>query len=179
MIYTTYYQSPIGELLLAAQVDALIGIWLVGQKYYLKGISEPMTERADYPILVQTAQWLDRYFAGERPEIAELTLRPQGSDFRQAVWEILCHIPYGDTLTYGEIAALIAHKNGRPTMSAQAVGGAVGHNPIAIIIPCHRVMGTNGNLTGYAGGLDKKIQLLQHEGIDVHQLSMPKRSTAP
>ena len=104
--------------------------------------------------------WLDRYFNGEKPKISELSLAPRGSDFRQEVWKILCEIPYGQTLTYGQIASKISK-----TMSAQAVGGAVGHNPISILIPCHRVLGANGKLTGYAGGLDKKIELLKLEKI--------------
>lgn len=121
---------------------------------------------------------MDRYFKGERPEIAELPLAPIGGEFRQTVWKILCEIPYGQVITYGEIAKKIAQKRGLNRMSAQAVGGAVGHNPISLIIPCHRVVGTNGSLTGYSGGLDKKIRLLEFEGVDMSNLYRPKKGTA-
>ena len=121
---------------------------------------------------------LDRYFAGEKPEISELPLAPIGGEFRQAVWKILCEIPYGQVTTYGEIAKKIAAQRNRKTMSAQAVGGAVGHNPISIIIPCHRVVGSNGSLTGYAGGIDLKIKLLEHEGVDLSKFFVPKKGTA-
>ena len=122
------------------------------------------------PILQQAGRWLDRYFAGERPAVNELPLAPVGSDFRQEVWKILCEIPYGQTTTYGEIAQKLSARLGRERMSARAVGGAVGHNPISIIIPCHRVVGSNGRLTGYAGGLERKIKLLTHEGVDLTRL---------
>lgn len=117
------------------------------------------------PVLRRARDWLDRYFAGEIMLPGELPLAPAGSAFRQAVWEYLCEIPYGEVTTYGEIARKMAARLGRASMSAQAVGGAVGHNPISIIIPCHRVVGANGNLTGYAGGIDRKIQLLKLEGV--------------
>ena len=109
-------------------------------------------------------EWLERYFSGEKPSPEELPLRPEGTDFQQMVWRELLHIPYGQVTTYGSLAKAVAKKMGRETMSAQAVGQAVGHNPISIIIPCHRVMGTDGSLTGYAGGLDRKIRLLELEG---------------
>lgn len=123
-------------------------------------------EAADTGILNRTKEWLDRYFAGERPGISELALAPAGSEFRRAVWKILCEIPYGEVTTYGEIARRIAAQRGVESMSSQAVGGAVGHNPISIIIPCHRVLGTDGSLTGYAGGLARKRWLLNLEGAD-------------
>lgn len=179
MIYKAQYQSPVGDILLAAKNDALIGLWLSQQKYYLGSIKEEMAERADYPVLAEACGWLDQYFAGEKPEISALKLAPAGSSFQQAVWNILCEIRYGEVTTYGEIAKAVAVKFGKQHMSAQAVGGAVGHNPISIIIPCHRVVGTNGSLTGYAGGIDKKIQLLTHEGVDMEKLFVPKKSTAP
>lgn len=115
-------------------------------------------------VLAAAKRWLDRYFAGEEPLPAELPLAPVGSPFRQAVWKLLCGIPYGETTTYGAIAKKLAPMLGRETMSAQAVGGAVAHNPISVIIPCHRVLGSDGSLTGYAGGIDKKIWLLKKEG---------------
>lgn len=124
--------------------------------------------------MIKTKKWLDRYFKGEKPQIAELDLAPIGSDFAQNVWKILCDIPYGQITTYGNIAKKVAEIMNKNTMSAQAVGGAVGHNPISIIIPCHRVVGTNGNLTGYAGGIDKKIFLLKHEQVDMRKLFIPK-----
>lgn len=165
MVYTSYYDSPIGVLLLAGRDEKLVGLWIEGQKYFLGSLREEPQERRSTPVLRQAGLWLDRYFAGERPAVSELALAPAGSEFRKEVWRILCEIPYGETTTYGEISQQIAARRGR--MSAQAVGGAVAHNPISIIIPCHRVVGSNGNLTGYAGGLQKKIKLLTHEGVDM------------
>jgi len=167
MLYSTTYPSPVGLITIASTEDALVGLWIEGQKYFIESIKEPITEQPDLPILIETTSWLDRYFSGEQPDLKELNLAPIGGDFRQLVWSILCQIPYGETTTYGEIAKQVAARMGRKTMSAQAVGGAVGHNPISIIIPCHRVVGTNGSLTGYAGGIDKKIWLLNHEGLDI------------
>ena len=129
-------------------------------------------------ILEKTKYWLDRYFKGEKPSIDELDLSPLGSDFRKSVWKILCEIPYGEVITYKDIADTIAKKKGLKKMSSQAVGGAVGHNPISIIIPCHRVVGTNGSLTGYAGGIDKKVYLLKHEKVNMEKLFIPKKGTA-
>ena len=166
MLYSTTYPSPVGLITIASTEDALVGLWIEGQKYFIESIKEPITERPDLPILIETTNWLDRYFSGEQPDLKELNLAPIGGDFRQLVWSILCQIPYGETTTYGEIAKQVAARMGRKTMSAQAVGGAVGHNPISIIIPCHRVVGTNGSLTGYAGGIDKKIWLLDHEVLN-------------
>lgn len=159
MIYKTEYKSPIGKLTLASDGNNLIGLWIEGQKYFASTVKTEMVERNKLPIFQETKNWLDRYFRGEKPAISELLLAPNGSEFRQKVWKILCEIPYGEVTTYGDIAK----KLGVSRMSAQAVGGAVGHNPISIIIPCHRVIGHNGNLTGYAGGLDLKIKLLEHE----------------
>lgn len=161
MNHLTNYSSPLGLLTLAEEDGALIGLWLEHQKYYpaaLDGIHSPT------PLLRQAANWLDRYFAGQCPDPRELNLAPKGSEFRRQVWEILCRIPYGETTTYAAIARELAARRGLPRMSAQAVGGAVGHNPVSIIIPCHRVIGTDGSLTGYAGGIDKKEWLLHWEG---------------
>ena len=163
MIYTTHYKSPIGDLLLASKDNKLIGLWIEGQKYYMSNFLEEMKENDNDKTLLKAKKWLDRYFNKEKPSIKELELNPMGSEFRQAVWKILCEIPYGKVTTYKEIAEEIAKQKGIAKMSAQAVGGAVGHNPISIIIPCHRVVGTNGDLTGYAGGIDKKKYLLEHE----------------
>lgn len=170
MFYKTNYKSPLGLLMLASDGENLIGLWLEGQKYFCASIKEELTEKNDLPIFQKTKDWLDRYFQGKKPLITELPLAPIGGEFRQEVWKILCNIPYGELLTYGEIAKMIAAKKEKLTMSAQAVGGAVGHNPISIIIPCHRVVGSNGNLTGYAGGIDKKIKLLEHEGVNMSKL---------
>lgn len=166
MIYTARYISPVGKLLLAAGDDKLIGLWMENQKYFPNSIQWPENESPEHSVLAQTRDWLDRYFAGQKPSPRELNLAPEGSDFRRAVWDILCEIPYGQTRSYRDISRELAVKLGREHMSAQAVGGAVGHNPIGIIIPCHRVLGSDGSLTGYAGGLEKKRWLLRHEGLD-------------
>ena len=178
MVYTSHYDSPPGALLLAERDGKLVGLWMEGQKYFLGSLREESQERESSPVLRQAGLWLDRYFAGERPAISELPLAPIGSEFRKEVWQVLCEIPYGETTTYGEISQKIAARHVLERMSAQAVGGAVGHNPISIIVPCHRVVGSNGSLTGYAGGLQKKIKLLTHEGVDMERLFVPKRGTA-
>ena len=170
MVFSTRYSSPVGVLTLACDGDALIGLWLDGQKYYGGGVAEAMPEKDGLPVFAAAKKWLDNYFAGKRPAPAALPIAPRGSEFRQAVWEILCAIPYGETTTYGEIAKKIAAGRKRETMSSQAVGGAVGHNPLSIIIPCHRVVGSTGSLTGYAGGINNKIKLLMLEGVDVSRL---------
>ena len=158
MMVKTEYASPVGKLTLVSDGEAIIGLWIAGQKYFAAGTPTNLPARDDLPVFMQARDWLDRYFAGKRPAANELPLAPQGSAFRQSVWRILCEIPYGQTVTYGEIAKSLGVR------SAQAVGGAVGHNPISIIIPCHRVLGSDGSLTGYAGGAQKKIWLLRHEG---------------
>ena len=167
MIYTSTYSSPLGDILLASKNNELVGLWFKDQKYFLGPIKEKTKEKNNEEIFLKTKNWLDRYFKGEQPNIKELSLNPIGSDFRKEVWKILCEIPYGKTIAYKEIADKIAKEKGIKSMSAQAVGGAVGHNPISIIIPCHRVVGTNGNLTGYAGGLDKKEYLLKLEQVNI------------
>ena len=164
MIYTCNYLSPLGEILLAADEAGLTGLWFVGQKYYAHGLPDESIWQ-ETKILTETRRWLNIYFSGEEPKFTP-PLHPVGTAFRQAVWKILLQIPYGQTVTYGEIAQQLAAEQGISTMSAQAVGGAVGHNKISIIIPCHRVIGADGSLTGYAGGIDKKIALLKLEGTD-------------
>lgn len=156
----------------------LVGLWTLGQKYFESTLYGHVEEKNDLAIFRQTKAWLERYFQGKRPDIAELPLAPEGNDFRQAVWKILRKIPYGQVITYGEIARQIARERGVAKMSSQAVGGAVGHNPISVIIPCHRVVGANGNLTGYAGGINLKIKLLAHEGVDMDNFFVPKKGTA-
>ncbi|NGM17773.1 methylated-DNA--[protein]-cysteine S-methyltransferase [Eggerthellaceae bacterium zg-893] len=174
---TQYYDPEFGAITLASDGESLVGLWLEGQKYFAGGAAESLVPRDDLPVFDSARTWLDRYFAGEAPTPDELPLAPSGSDFARRVWDILRSIPYGSLRTYGDIAAQIAAETGRRA-SAQAVGGAVGHNPISIIVPCHRVVGANGSLTGYAGGIDKKVRLLKHEGVDMTGLFVPKRGTA-
>lgn len=178
MYYSRNYQSNVGDLTLVSDGENLTGLWMVGQKYYCKTVDGEILPREELPVFRTVTDWLDLYFAGKQPPISDLPLAPSGGEFRQAVWKILCEIPYGQVTTYGEIAKKMARLQNRQTMSAQAVGGAVGHNPISIIIPCHRVVGTNGSLTGYAGGVDKKIKLLELEGVDMSRLTVPRRGTA-
>lgn len=163
MLYKTYYKSPIGNLILVSDGDNLVGLYMENQKYYLNGIKQELTSKDNLQVFENTKKWLDRYFAKENPSIKEIPLAPIGGEFRQKVWKILCEIPYGKTTTYGEIAKRIAKEMDKEKMSAQAVGNAVGHNPISIIIPCHRVVGKDGSLTGYAGGIEKKRILLELE----------------
>ena len=165
MVYICYYDSPVGRLLLAEKDGALAGLWIEGQKYFLGSMREETEEKADSTMLNRIKEWLDCYFNGEKPPVSELKLAPVGSEFRKAVWNALCEIPYGQITTYGEITKKLAASHGISEKAAQAVGGAVAHNPISIIIPCHRVVGAKGELTGYAGGLDKKVWLLTHEGV--------------
>ncbi|MDR2492302.1 MAG: methylated-DNA--[protein]-cysteine S-methyltransferase [Coriobacteriales bacterium] len=164
MISSTVCPSPVGELTLACDETGLLGLWLSGQKYHGSTLGLAMTQNADAPALREAVQWLDRYFAGERPDAAALTLAPRGSAYRQEVWRALCEIPYGEVASYGQVAQTVAQRLGTQQASARAAGGAIGHNPISIIIPCHRVIGSNGSLTGYAGGLERKTWLLELEG---------------
>ena len=176
MLYTTTYQSPLGEITLAERDGKLAGLWFNGQKYFLSGIREELVPCENREVFIKTKDWLDRYFSGDAPSADELDLAPVGSDFRQTVWKILREIPYGETVTYGEVAKEAAKRLGLESMSAQAVGNAVGHNPISVIIPCHRVVGADGGLTGYAGGIDKKIYLLRHEGLDMSRFKPTKKA---
>lgn len=178
MFFSTEYASSIGRLTIASDGEHIVGLWLNGQKYFLGTLPEMPSPKDDLAVFDKARDWLDRYFAGQMPDPGELPLKPMGSAFRQAVWACLCEIPYGEVTTYGTIAKKIAEIRGCETMSAQAVGGAVGHNPISIIIPCHRVVGANGSLTGYAGGINKKIALLALEGADMESFFKPKRGTA-
>lgn len=180
MFYQTTYPSPLGTLTIASDAggENLVGLWLEGQKYFGGSLSQPMETRDDIPLFNSAKQWLARYFAGGKPALSELPLAPQGSPFRQAVWAILRDIPYGQVCTYGDIARKLAQAQGKASVSSQAVGGAVGHNPLSILIPCHRVVGSDGSLTGYAGGIAKKIQLLELEGVDTSRFSIPAKGTA-
>lgn len=163
MIHTAYYDAPYGRYVMAAEDGALTGLWLEGQKYFPSDLPEPSGEEAE--IFARARRWLDAYFAGRQPEVSALPIAPRGSAFAQSVWQLLLEIPYGQTVTYGQLAKRLAEQRGLTRMSAQAVGGAVGHNPISVIIPCHRVLGAKKRLTGYAGGLDVKTFLLKLEGV--------------
>lgn len=165
MDYITYYNSPMGRLILGSDGENLTGIWIREEDYLKEAQGRETEEQEGLPIFSQTSSWLDRYFAGEKPEISELPLKLEGTLFRMEVWKLLCEIPYGETTTYGKIAKKIAAKMGKEKMSAQAVGGAVGHNPIPIVVPCHRVIGADGSMTGFSCGMENKIWLLTHEGF--------------
>jgi O-6-methylguanine DNA methyltransferase len=176
MQYTSQYHSPLGDILIAADEEGLTGLWFEGQKYYALYLDKDNEER-ETQILKDTKKWLDIYFSGQEPDF-KVPLHFTGTDFQNEVWEILYSIPYGKTMTYGEIACVLAKRKGLERMSAQAVGGAVGHNEISIIVPCHRVVGSQGSLTGYAGGIDKKVSLLKLENVDMDKLYVPKKGTA-
>lgn len=172
MHYINEYNSPLGKIALASNGQEIIGLWFEGQKYFAGSIQTPYKVE-DLPIFEQAKAWLDIYFLGKEPNFTPPICMGEISEFRKKVWEIMLNIPYGQTMTYGQIAEQIANETGK-RVSAQAVGGAVGHNSISLIIPCHRVVGTNGSLTGYAGGLDKKVALLELEGVDLSAFSAPK-----
>ena len=176
MQYTTTYQSPLGEILLAADDIGLTGLWFDGEKFYADSL-DPDHEERMVPVFELVKKWLDIYFSGRKPDFMP-PVHMIGSEFRRQVWKILREIPYGETITYGALAKRIAEEKGLKRMSAQAVGGAVGHNEISIIIPCHRVVGSDGSLTGYAGGIDKKERLLMLEGVNMENFYVPTRGTA-
>lgn len=165
MDYLSHYASPLGPITLSADGEALTGLWFDGQKYFGATLS-PCQEEADLPVFGEARRWLALYFAGKDPGPAP-PISPKGSPFRQEVWRLLRSIPRGQTVTYGQLAVQAARAMGRTSMSPQAVGGAVGHNPISLMIPCHRVVGADGSLTGYAGGVGKKRRLLELEGVDL------------
>ena len=165
MDFTWHCDSPLGGIMLASDGTHLVGLWFDGQMYFARGLAKEHEEK-NLPIFAETMRWLDVYFSGKRPDFTP-SIRLRGTSFQKEVWEILLKIPYGKTMTYGDIADKIAKKKGIPKMSAQAVGGAVGHNPITLIVPCHRVVGANGNLIGYAGGVERKKCLLELEKLAV------------
>lgn len=181
------YDSPIGKLTLSGDGTSITGLWIEGQKYFGRTLETENRESngcvggsdnaEPCEVFGEVREWLEAYFRGEQKAIS-FSLAPKGSAFQKSVWEVLEAIPYGETTTYGEIARKLADRQGKPSMSAQAVGGAVAHNPISILIPCHRVVGANGSLTGYAGGIERKIKLLALEGVDVGQFFIPKCGTA-
>ena len=171
-----HYDSPLGGITLSGNEGALTGLWFDGQKYFGASLPKEYGEKP-LPVFRQAVRWLDTYFSGKAPDFTP-PLCIQATPFRKTVWELLLTIPFGETMTYGEIAKRIAGQNGLSRMSAQAVGGAVGRNPIALIIPCHRVVGANGSLTGYAGGIEKKLWLLRLEKADTSSFFVPERGTA-
>ena len=172
MHYLSHYESPLGAMTMAGDGDRLTGLWFDGQKYDRSTIDDEATLEPDLPVFTQTAQWLDIYFGGADPGFTP-PISIEGSDFRKMVTSIMLSIPFGATSTYARIAAEVAQRTGRTQMSAQAVGGAVGHNPISLIVPCHRVLASDGNLRGYAGGVDRKEWLLEMEGVNMSGLSTP------
>lgn len=176
MIYTSQYVSPLGAITLACDEEAVTGLWFNGQKHFGNSLP-PDTQGRERPLLKEAKKWLDIYFSGREPDFLP-PLRYDSTPFRKAVCDIMLTIPYGRTMTYGDIAARVAHQRGLEKMSAQAVGGAVGHNPISLMIPCHRVVGTGGSLTGYGGGIARKVKLLELEHVDMKGLFVPKRGTA-
>ena len=162
MDYVSHYDSPLGVMTMACDGTHLVGLWFDGQKNFAATLAQDCEERDNLPIFEETRRWLDIYYSGGIPDFTP-ALAMRTSDFRRRVLEILMTIPYGRTMTYGDIARIIAREKGLKTMSAQAIGGAVGHNPISLIIPCHRVIGADGQLTGYAGGIERKAALLRME----------------
>ncbi len=166
MIYFTNYSSTLGEITLYSKGEKLVGLVFAGQEKL--GASK----KDDLPIFVKTKNWLNKYFSGKKPKFSEQDLEFNGSEFEKLVWNLLLKITYGQTVSYGKLAKEVAKILGKSNMSAQAIGGAVGRNPIAIIVPCHRAIGTNGKLVGYAGGLEKKIKLLKHEKVDVFKMHL-------
>lgn len=176
MEYIYHYSSPLGGITIASNGIEITGLWFDGQKYFADTLSKVHQEKA-LPVFDETKKWLDIYFNGTPPDFTP-PLSMNTTPFRKAVWNILLGIPFGKTMTYGEISKIIAKQFGIDKMSAQAVGGAVGHNSISLIIPCHRVVGTNGSLTGYAGGLEKKVWLLTMEKVNLSKLFVPKTGTA-
>lgn len=173
MVYSQKYDSPLGEIVIACDEEAMIGLWFSGQRHFANVLPDETVCR-ETPLLLSAKRWLDAYFSGRQPDFLP-PLRYDSTPFRKAVCERMLQIPYGQTISYGEIARQIAKDRGIAKMSAQAVGGAVGHNPISLMIPCHRVVGENGNLTGYGGGLERKIRLLRLEGADVDSFFFPKK----
>lgn len=176
MQYITNYQSPLGKMLLAGDEEGVTGLWFAGQKYFAVDLEAEHKEQ-EIPVFKETKKWLELYFAGKQPNFTP-SLHLVGTEFQIKVWKMLLTIPYGQTMTYGEMAHKLTRGKAQTKMSAQAVGGAVGHNKISLLVPCHRVVGSKGSLTGYAGGLDKKIALLTLEGVDMSGLYRPKKGTA-
>lgn len=176
MLYTSRYQSPLGAMTMASDGDALVGLWFDGQKYFGSTLLFDAAEKS-LPLFDSVRCWLDVYFSGETPDFLP-PIAFIGSNFRCRVWRALMKVNHGETVTYGDLAKIITDETVEKSMSPQAVGGAVGHNPISIIVPCHRVIGSNGSLTGYAGGIERKLALLRLEGVDTSKLAVPSKGTA-
>ena len=177
-MYFTDYETPIiGTLTLASDGEGLTGCWFDNDRYFGYGVEERMERRDDVDVFAQAREWLDRYFAGLSPDPRELPLTARATEFQARVREAMLDIPYGTTTSYGAIAKRIEAETGR-RQSARAVGGAVGHNPLCLIVPCHRVVGANGSLTGFGGGLDMKVRLLEHERAMRDEFTLPKKGTA-
>ncbi|HIY84302.1 methylated-DNA--[protein]-cysteine S-methyltransferase [Rubneribacter sp.] len=175
--FTEYETGLIGKLTLASDGENIIGCWFENDRLFGDTVDEPLAANDKLPVFEKAKAWLDRYFKGENPDIGELPLKPNGTEFRHLVWDKLKAIPYGTTTTYGEIARQLELQTGR-RVSSQAVGGAVGHNPLCVIVPCHRVMGAKGNLTGFSGGIDTKVKLLEHEHVNMATFFRPEKGTA-
>lgn len=178
MYYQTKITSPLGEWTLLGREGELAGLWKLEQKHYGGKLGTNWERRDDLAVFELARAWLARYFKGEKPVARELPLRPVGTAFQKMVWDILLDLPYGSVTTYSDIARQVAKKMNRPSMSSQAVGGAIGRNPLSIIIPCHRVVGSDGSLTGYASGIEVKMKLLALEGVDPSRFFVPKKGTA-
>lgn len=177
MRFTAWYSSPLGRILLAADGTSLTGLWFDGQKYFARGL-DPAHEEKNLPVFDTARLWLDLYFSGKQPDFMP-QLRLSGTAFQKTVWELLQTIPYGETTSYGALVMRAAGDNRTAQTSARALGSAVARNPISIIIPCHRVVGANGNLTGYAGGIERKIALLKLEGAYNETLFIPPKMNQP
>ena len=178
MYYFTTYLSPLGPLRLISDGEHLTALSIEKQKYACSPEYREALQNSSLPVFQETIKWLAAYFAKEKHSINALPLSPEGSAFRQEIWRLLCEIPYGQVTTYGCLARQAAVNMEKKAMSAQAVGGAVGHNPIPIIIPCHRVVGSDGSLTGFSAGIEKKIWLLRHEGLEMSEFTVPTHGTA-
>ena len=175
MLYGTHVESPLGDIFIVSDKNNILRLYIRYDKESQHALNEEIIDNPNMPPLISGKKWIDDYFSLKRPDINELSLAPIGGEFQQIVWNIVAQIPYGDTITYGDIAKETAKRMGKSVMSAQAIGRAVRSNPIPIIIPCHRVMGANGNLTGYYYGLETKVRLLRHEGVDISNFHYPKK----
>ena len=179
MVYRTNCTHPgFGEVTIASDGQSIVGLWMAGQKHFGGTVDGEMEPADDLPVFTQAKGWLDRYFAGDPLPVATLPLKPGDTPFQQRVWKLLADIPFGELRTYADLAAQITREDDGKKASARAVGTANGRNPISIILPCHRVVGSDGSLTGYAGGIARKVWLLEHEGVDMAGLYVPKRGTA-
>lgn len=170
MYYKSTYESPLGQIVIVSDDETIKGVWFADQKYFASNYDLDTAIDQETPVISQTKSWLDAYFAGENPPVDTSILNPEVTPYRQQVLDALLNVPYGQTISYQEIADQVAINTPGKRGSARAAGGAVGHNPISILIPCHRVVATNGALTGYAGGIDRKIALLALEGFDQSKL---------